>query len=94
MVKAALQTISIVCGSPYTYNKWISKQVGMLSEKAQKSVELCEECLKSKTLEDIITNAKTLRALVKSELVERFGELPWIEEWWKYNQNPPEIKLK
>ena len=94
MVKAALQTMSIIYGSPYAYNKWIGKQVGMLNEKALESVKLGEECLKSKTLEDIITNAKPLRALVKLELVEKFGELPWIEEWWKYNQNPPEVNLK
>ena len=30
MVKAALQTMSIVHESPYAYNKWLGKQVGML----------------------------------------------------------------
>ena len=93
MVKAALQTMSIVHDSPYAYNKWLGKQVGMLGEKAQECVTLSEACLRSQTLEDIIKNAKPLRALVKSELVEKFGELPWIEEWWKYNKNPPEVKL-
>ena len=93
MVKAALQTMSIVHESPYAYNKWLGKQVGMLGEKAQECVTLSEACLRSQTLEDIIKNAKPLRALVKSELVEKFGELPWIEEWWKYNKNPPEVKL-
>lgn len=94
MVKAALQTMSIIYESPYAYNKWIGKQVGMLSPKALESVKLSEECLKSKSLEDIITNAKSLRALLESELIKKFGKLPWIEEWWKYNQNPPEINLK
>lgn len=94
MVKAALQTMSIIYESPYAYNKWIGKQVGMLSPKALESVKLSEECLKSKSLEDIITNAKPLRALLESELIKKFGKLPWIEEWWKYNQNPPEINLK
>lgn len=93
MVKAALQTMSIVHDSPYAYNKWLGKQVGMLGEKAQECVTLSGACLRSQTLEDIIKNAKPLRALVKSELVEKFGELPWIEEWWKYNKNPPEVKL-
>lgn len=93
MVKAALQTMSIVHESPYAYNKWLGKQVGMLGEKAQECVTLSEACLRSQTLEDIIKNAKPLRALVKSELVEKFGELPWIEEWWKYNKNPPEVNL-
>ena len=93
MVKAALQTMSIVHDSPYAYNKWLGKQVGMLGEKAQECVTLSEACLRSQTLEDIIKNAKPLRALVKSELVEKFGELPWIEEWWKYNKNPPEVNL-
>ena len=94
MVKAALQTISIIYGSPYAYNKWLGKQVGMLNQKAEKSVKLSEACLKSITLDDIIENAKPLRVLLKSELIEKFGELPWIEEWWKYNQNPPEVNLK
>ena len=93
MVKAALQTMSIVHDSPYAYNKWLGKQVGMLGKKAHECVTLSEACLRSQTLEDIIKNAKPLRALVKSELVEKFGELPWIEEWWKYNKNPPEVKL-
>lgn len=93
MVKAALQTMSIAYGSPYAYNKWLGKQVGLLGKKGQECVKLSENCLKSKTLEDIIQNAKPLRALLKSELVERFGNLPWIEEWWKYNKNPPEVNL-
>ena len=93
MVKEALQTMSIVHDTPYAYNKWLGKQVGMLGEKAQECVTLSGACLRSQTLEDIIKNAKPLRALVKSELVEKFGELPWIEEWWKYNKNPPEVKL-
>lgn len=70
MVKAALQTMSIVHESPYAYNKWLGKQVGLLGEKAQECVTLSEACLKSQTLEDVIQNAKPLRALIKSELVE------------------------
>ncbi len=93
MVKAALQTMSIVHESPYAYNKWLGKQVGLLGEKALECVTLSEACLKSQTLEDIIQNAKPLRTLIKSELVEKFGKLPWIEEWWKYNKNPPEVNL-
>lgn len=93
MVKAALQTMSIIHESPYAYNKWLGKQVGLLGEKAQECVTLSEKCLKGETLEDIIQNAKPLRKLIKSELVEKFGELPWIEEWWKYNKNPPEVNL-
>mgnify|MGYP006072105881 CR=1 FL=1 len=54
---------------------------------------ITDACLKSQTLEDIIQNTKPLRALLKSELVEKFGNLPWIEEWWKYNKNPPEVEL-
>lgn len=93
MVKAALQTMSITYESPYAYNKWLGKQVGLLGEEAQECVALSETCLKSQTLEDIIQNAKPLRALIKSELVKKFGQLPWIEKWWKYNKNPPEVNL-
>lgn len=93
MVKAALQTMSIAHGSPYAYNKWLGKQVSMLGEKGKECVELSEECLKSQTLDDIIQNSKPLRALLKTQLIERFGNLPWIEEWWKYNQNPTEVNL-
>ena len=75
----------------WIYN--LGKQVGLLGKKAQECVALSETCLKSQTLEDIIENAKPLRVLVKSELKEKFGELPWIEEWWRYNKNPPEVKL-
>lgn len=94
MVKAALQTMSIIYETPYAYNKWLGKQVNMLGEKAQECVSLCEDCLKSKTLEDIIQNAKPLRNLLKEELIKKFGNLSWIEEWWKYNKNPPEVNLK
>ena len=93
MVKAALQTMSIIYKSPYTYNKWLGKQVSLFGERPKECVALSEACLKSQTLEDIIQNAKPLRVSVKSELVEKFGEVPWIEEWWKYNKNPPEVKL-
>lgn len=94
MVKVALQTMSMINGSPYAYNKWLGKQVGLLSEEAKECVKLGEICLKSQTLEEIIQNTKPLRALLKSELRKRFGEAPWIEEWWKYNKNPPEVNLE
>ena len=93
MVKAALQTMSITKGSPYAYNKWLAKQVSMLGDKAKECVDYGEECLKSATLEDIINNAKLLRTLLKDELKKRFGEKQWIEEWWKFNTNPPEVNL-
>ena len=93
MVKAALQTMSITKGSPYAYNKWLAKQVSMLGDKAKECVDYGEECLKSATLEDIIKNAKLLRTLLKDELKKRFGEKQWIEEWWKFNSNPPEVNL-
>ena len=93
MVKAALQTMSIAYGTSYAYNKWLGKQVGLLSDKAEECVLLSEKCLQSQTLEDIIQNAKPLRTLLKSELAARFENLPWLEEWWKYNKNPPEVNL-
>ena len=93
MVKAALQSMSITKGSHYAYNKWLAKQVSMLGDKAKECVDYGEKCLKSATLEDIIKNAKLLRALLKDELKKRFGEKQWIEEWWKFNSNPPEVNL-
>jgi hypothetical protein len=92
MSKAALQTMSLLHGKPYPYNKWLAKHVCILGEDGKRCVELVEKALKSASLEEIIGNAKVLRNFLEQEATQRLGAKPWITQWWKFNQNPPEIR--
>lgn len=93
MIKAGLQTFSILNGKPYPYNKWLAKHIYMLGETGKQLVALAENALQSSSLEDIIINSKAFKALLETETEKKYNKKQWIGEWWKYNQNPPEMNL-
>ena len=93
MVKAGLQTFSILNGKPYPYNKWLAKHISILGETGKQLVELAERDLQSSSLEDIVINSKAFKALLETETEKKYPGKRWISEWWKYNQNPPEMNL-
>lgn len=93
MVKAGLQTFSILNGKPYPYNKWLTKHTSMLGETGKQLVKLAEKDLKSSSLDDIIINSKAFKGLLETETEKKYPGKQWISEWWKYNHNPPDMNL-
>jgi len=93
MIELALQTICLLHGQPYAYTKWLEKQVSMIDGISPTLLQLIEASLASKSFEDFDKNARNLRLFTEETLTEHMGKLPWIKEWWNYNQNPPDLEL-
>ncbi|MDR1247112.1 MAG: hypothetical protein LBK57_08815 [Clostridiales Family XIII bacterium] len=90
MVKAALQTMCLIKEQPFSYNKWLAKEVELLYQEDEKTVEIidiCEKCLFETDLTLLITHSKRLRDLMENLLFEKFGEERWIHYWWEFNKN-------
>lgn len=87
MVKAALQTFSLIKAQPFSYNKWLAKHVENLDQSGEKILELCNKCLCEKDLSELNTLAKSLRDLMEIEMGQVVGEQRWIKFWWEFNEN-------
>ena len=87
MVKAALQTFSLIHGEPYPYNKWLAKHVRQLAEDGGRLVELCEQCLFETDFPKIVKLAKDLRDFMESAMEKAVGKERWIHYWWEFNKN-------
>ena len=91
MIKEALIIISLLHQSPYPYNKWMEKYVLQLGEDGEKCVELCKRCIFEINFE---SNARVLKNFLVAEIKKQVGNLPWLDEWWKYNENPPVVYIR
>ncbi|MDR2410425.1 MAG: hypothetical protein LBE13_20260 [Bacteroidales bacterium] len=90
MVKAALQTMCLIKEQPFSYNKWLAKEVELLYQEDEKIVEIinvCEKCLFETDLALLIQYSKTLRDLIENLVLEKIGDKRWIHYWWEFNKN-------
>ena len=90
MVKAALQTMCLIKEQPFSYNKWLAKEVELLYQEDEKIVEIinmCEKCLFETELTLLIQHSKTLRDLIENLVLEKVGDKRWIHYWWEFNKN-------
>ena len=87
MVKAALQTFSLIHSEPYPYNKWLAKHVEQLGSSGIEFVDLCNRCLMETDINTMLDYAKTLRDKLKAAMIEIVGEQRWITHWWEFNEN-------
>ena len=91
MIKEALIIISLLHQYPYPYNKWMEKYVLQLGEDGEKCVELCKRCIFEINFE---SNARVLKNFLVAEIKKQVCNLPWLDEWWKYNENPPVVYIR
>ncbi|WP_044640750.1 hypothetical protein [Risungbinella massiliensis] len=87
MVKAALQTFSLIHGRPYPYSKWLAKHVERLCPEGRELVGLCNRCLTEVELGALVDLAKKLRNMMEVEMKKVTGEQRWITHWWEFNKN-------
>ena len=87
MVKAALQSFSLLNGQPYPYNKWLAKHVQTLGPDGERLVELCEACSLQSDLTTLTAAAKELRDFMESYAREKLGDKRWISQWWEFLSN-------
>lgn len=87
MIKAALQTMSLLHNEPFPYNKWLAKHVAALGPDGRELVSLCERCCSNSDLGELVGEAKQLKEFLEQQTLRRVGAEPWVTEWWKFNRN-------
>lgn len=90
MVKATLQTLCLLEGNSFPYNKWLWKFADIVVNKTDHAKEIlnyCEKCLKATDIEELIEDSKILRDLMEQLVILQYGNQRWISHWWEYNEN-------
>ncbi len=87
MVKAALQTFSLLKSEPFPYNKWLARHVARFGYQGEALCKICDNCLASPDTVELNRQAKVLRDFIEATTKDVVGNQRWISRWWEFNEN-------
>jgi hypothetical protein len=84
---AGLQTFSLAQGRPYPYLKWLPYWIANHCGGTELAAAAQECWTPSFDVRERIAVLRKMETMIVAAIRERYGNQPWLSEWWKYLDN-------